>query len=178
MSANLLIDLNATGDYAISIASATGVGSTPASGVIIGAITDMINANTFCNVFVAGGATSGPLGIQVQCSDTTTSGSFTDPTSGLLQMPTNFSSGGILWVNSGLWASGNQPLSPAVDNAPIFCSGGVMFGAFQRPQRYARLIALSGTFTANVMAGFISNLKMTGSGGGYSLSPSSGSVSV
>lgn len=178
MSANLLVDLGSTADPAISIASAVGVGGTPASGVIIGAIADLLNANTFCNVFVAGGATSGPLGIQVQCSDTTTSGSFTDPTSGLAQLPTSFSSGGILWVNSGLWASGNLPPSPGVDNAPIYCSGAIMFGAFQRPQRYARLIALSGTFTANVMAGFISNLKTTGSGAGFTFSPGSGVVNV
>lgn len=180
MSANLLVDIGATGDFATSIGSAAGVASTPASGEIIGQIVDLLPSNTYTNVFVAGGPNSGQLGIQIQTSDSTTSGSFTDPTSGLPAgaLPSFLVSGGIMWVNSGLWASGYTPTTSVINNAPNFCSGGVAFGAFQRPHRYARLIALSGGFTAPVMAGFVSQLKVTGSGGGFSYSPGSGTVNV
>ena len=178
MSANLIVDIGGAGDFKPSVASAVGVAGTPASGVIIGAIVDMLHSDTYCNLMVTGGPTSGPLGVQVQTSDATTSGSFTDPTSGLSQLPTGFSSGGILWVNSGLWSSGNTPLSSPINNAPLFCSGGVQFGAFNRLGRYARAIALSGTFDAPLVAGFVSQLKTTGSGGGFAYSPGSGVVSV
>jgi hypothetical protein len=60
----------------------------------------------------------------------------------------------------------------------VFCSGGIEFGAFQRPHRYARLILNSGVFPNALTAGFISNKKFIGSGAGFTLSPSSGSVSV
>jgi hypothetical protein len=162
----------------ISISAINGVGGTPASGELVGGIVDMLHANNFCNLFVVGGPTSGPVSVQVQTSDLTTSGSFVDPTSGLPVMPTSFQSGGILIVNSGLWASGS-PLGPGVNNAPLFCSGGAQIAGFLRVGRYVRARALSGNaFDAPLTAGFLSQLKTTGSGAGFTFSPTSGTVSV
>ena len=214
-SANLVVDL---GDTTMFPPSAISTGS-PLSGAVVGTVCDLKDANTFTNVYVIGGATSGIVGIQIQTSDVTsgqlssgglsaiaTSGSFTDPTSGLAQLPTWVSSGGILWVNSGLWslpqgggASGTMSVNtfgfgtnpvfgaqtpaggsfPVSGNFTVFGSGGGMaIGGFQRPNRYARLIILSGSFSAFVAAGFIANLKSTGSGGGFTYSPGSGVVNV
>lgn len=55
--------------------------------------------------------------------------------------------------------------------APIFCSGGMAFAAFQRPQQYARLVLLSGASLPQfVQAGFFAQLMTTGSGS-YSQAP-------
>lgn len=174
MSANLVVDLGATCNYRLSIDVAT-----PAS-LIVGEIVDLQHANTNCNVWVAGGAGSGVLELRVQTSDTTTSGTFTDPTSGrtATQMPSFVASGGIMYVNSGLHVSGSQSLSSPVNNAPLFCSGGIQFGSFIRPHRYARLIVASSLFPDPVLAGFVSNKHTTGSGGGFTFAPGSGTVSV
>ena len=140
--------------------------------VVVGGIVDLLGANTFCNVWAAGRG-SGPAQFLIQTSDSTTSGSFTDPTSGLAQMPVNVTSGGVFTVNSGLAVSGwSSPAAP-VNNAPMFCSGGIQWGAFQRPQRYARLVLLSGIAMTNLLptGGFLSNKKVTGSGGGFTQSP-------
>jgi hypothetical protein len=174
MSANLVVDLANTCDYDVSLRVISG------DSTVVGLVVDLLGANTFCNVWAAGN-NSGPLPILIQTSDTTTSGDFTDPTSGLVQMPVNISSGGIFWVNSGLWSSGYSSPAPSVNNAPVFCSGGIQFGAFQRPQRYARLICTSGNASLTAVpfiAGFVSQRKVTGSGGGFSYSPLSGSVNV
>ena len=174
MSANLVVDLGATCDYALSLDVAT-----PAS-LTIGSIVDLANADTNCNIWVAGGGGSGVLEIRVQTSDGTTSGGFTDPTSGRAsnQLPSFIASGGIMYVNSGLAASGNQSLSAPVNTAPLFCSGGIQFGSFIRPHRYARLIVASSLFPDPVLAGFISNKRTTGSGGGFTFAPGSGTVNV
>lgn len=178
MSANLVVDLRNTTDRAVSLAVTSGTDTT------VGAVVDLLNANTWCNVFV-NGRNSGPLPIFIQTSDSTTSGSFTDPTSGLPTsvFPINGAivSGGIFWANSGLYASGNSSPAAPVNNAPLFCSGGTDYAAFQRPHRYARLICTSGNASlASVpfTAGFVSQKKVTGSGAGFSLLPGSGSVSV
>lgn len=180
MSANLVVDLGNTTHLEVSIASAIGVGGTPASGQIVGEIVDLNDANTFCNAYVAGGPTSGIFSMAVQTSDSLTSGSFTDPTSGLAQLPTSFLSGGVFVVNSGIGNSGRGGGTvPPVSGAPAFCSGGLQAAGFQRPHRYARLMALSGgSFDATVVAGFITQSRTTGSGGGFTLSPSSGLVEV
>jgi hypothetical protein len=150
----------------------------PASGEIVGGIVDMLHANNYTNLFVVGGPSSGLVSIQVQVSDSTTSGSFVDPTSGLAAFPGAFQSGGILIVNSGLWASGN-PLGAPINNAPLFCSGGIEVEAFQRTARYVRARVLSGgSFDAPLSASFIAQLKTTGSGAGFSYSPGSGTVTV
>ncbi|RJQ24630.1 hypothetical protein C4577_07625 [Candidatus Parcubacteria bacterium] len=173
MSANLVVDIANTCDYRASISMGSGINLT------VGEIVDLMHANTYCNVWCAGGAGSGVIQLRIQTSDTTTSGSFTDPTSGLPQMPVNVESGGTFWVNSGLWVSGNYSVTAPVADAPQFCSGGIAFGAFQRPHQYARLISVSGPFPNWFVAGFVSNKRTTGSGGGFSWQPlAAGSVNV
>jgi len=178
MSANLLIDLDSTAHVPLlSVAPAAGVASTPASGAIIGNIVDLLNYDTYCNFFVAG-SSSGSIRVAVQFSDDTTSGNFTDPTSGLAAdtFPT-LQSGGILHVNSGLWPSGGLPKNCPISGGPLFASGGVQFGSVIRPNRYGRLNILSGSANVGpVTAGFISQLRTTGSGGGFSWSPISGNA--
>lgn len=173
MSASLTVDLANTCDYRPSVVVGSG------SDLAIGNIVDLLQADTYTNIFVAGGiGGSGAIEVRVQTSDATTSGSFTDPTSGLAAFPVNLVSGGILFANSGLWVSGNYSVTAPVNNAPMFCSGGIFFGAVQRPHRYARLVYNSGPFPGAIVAGFIANKRTTGSGGGFSFSPGSGSVSV
>lgn len=149
----------------VSVAGVAGVGATPASGVIVGQNVDLLHANNFCNLTVMGGPSlSGQFRVLVQNSDSTASGTFTDPTSGLAVMPTRFLSGGVLVCNSG--------------NAEMR-SGGLVFAGFVRTGRYARTIIMSGDqFNAPVMTAFTSQLKTPGSGGGFSYSPTSGVVSV
>lgn len=162
-----------------SISPANGVAASPASGVIIGQIVDMLHANNYCNVFVAGGPSSGPFQVQVQVSDGVTSGSFGDPTSGAAAFQGPVLSGGLAWINSGLHTSGNRPNGPNVNNAPLFCSGNTTGFGFLRTGRYARVNVLSGSaFSAPVAAGFITQLKVIGSGTGFTLSPTSGVPSV
>lgn len=174
MSANLVVDIGATCDYRASVTVSSG------SNLIVGQIVDLTNANTYCNVFCAGGIGSGEIVLRIQTSDAVTSGTFTDPTSGiaLLDLPPSITSGGQIHVNSGLWASGNSSLTSPVNSAPLFCSGGIQFAAFQRPHQYARLILVSGPFLNSITAGFVSNKRQTGSGGGFTYSPGSGTVDV
>lgn len=132
------------------------------------------------------------------------SGSFTDPTSGLPDFSQSIvKSGGLIYINSGLvslpfggGASGTMNVNTfaagthvsfngqhgtgfaASGNFPVFCSGGFATASFLRPHRYARLVALSGGFTAQVVAGFLSSDKVTGSGGGFTYAPLTGTVNV
>ena len=175
MSANLIVDIGNTCDYRTSVSVGSG------SDLLVGQIVDFQHADTNCNVWVAGAiAGSGVVEVRVQTSDATTSGSFTDPTSGLaaLDRPGFFSSGGAFFANSGLHSSGNAFLSSVVNTAPLFCSGGIQFTHFQRPHRYARLIYVSGVYPNTITAGFLSQKLTTGSGGGFTLAPSSGTVNV
>lgn len=233
MSANLIVDLGSTAFFATSISQgATAVVSGTAVGIsgqaVVGQWIDMSQSDTFCNVYVAAGPCSGPLMVAVQScigpydvplninnfsgnifsGGAPMSGSFTDPTSGLAQLPTWFSSGGVLVINSGfatvpgqLGASGQQvagypqgtlPFGPTPVNQgqngpafvgsgaiPEFASGGIAFAAFQRPYQYCRLVVLSGATQVNFLqAGFISNLRTVGSGGGFSYQPQLGTVNV
>ncbi len=170
------MDIGNTADYAVSVAVGSG------SDLTVGRIIDFLNADTYTNIMVTGGPGSGAIELRVQTSDTTTSGSFTDPTSGLpagvFPISERVVSGGIFWANSGLAVSGNQSLTAPINNAPLFCSGGVMFGAFQSPHRFARLLYNSGPFPNFLTAGFVKNKRTTGSGGGFSYSPGSGTPSV
>lgn len=161
MSAGL-VDLGNSLTLLPSIQAAAGVGSTPASGEIIGLNCDLRDANNMTSLLISWGpSTSGPFKVQVQTSDTTNSGDFTDPTSGLQRMPTTFLSGGIVVVNSG-------------NNA---ASGGFFMAGFLRPHRYARARVLSGDqFNSPVNVGLAGASKRTGSGTGVSFSPGSGSV--
>jgi hypothetical protein len=136
----------------------------------------MLNSDTFCNLQVTGNTQSGQLRIQIQTSDTDVSGLYTDPTSGLAQLPTVFASGGILWLNSG--GTGGGTLGAFISGHSMY-SGFCESAAFQRPQRFVRAIMMSGDwFGGPLQANFLSQYKTTGSGGGYSPSPTSGLVSV
>ncbi len=58
-------------------------------------------------------------------------------------------------------------------------SGFSVYGAFQRLGRFARAVALSGDFYVGPLSvNIVSQLRTTGSGGGFSFSPTSGVVNV
>lgn len=191
MSANLVVDLfnnvhsqpslpstAVAGKGGIAVTSGGCVSSL--SGVLIGDIIDLGDANTVCNVYVAGKPIgSGPLIIGVQCSDSTASGTFTDPTSGLAQLPGKFASGGFLILGSGAWTDGFVGIFGSGVSGNIFLSGVMTGSYFQRPQQFARLFLASGfADVAGFQAGFITQLRTVGSGGGYSYQPTSGAVNV
>ncbi len=171
-----MIDIGNTCDYQVSLISLSG------SNTAVGRIIDLLGADTNCIGWVAATALSGLAPIFIQTADVTTSGTFSDPTSGLWEgggLPDGVASGGIFWANSGLYASGyNSPSSP-LNDGPLMCSGGIQFFHFQKPHRYARLNLSGGAIGAEIlMAGFISQKKVTGSGHGFSFLPGSGSLSV
>ena len=187
MSANLVVDLGATTIAGQSLPVGT-TGLTLSgqfaglSGVTVGGIVDLKDADTFCNIYVGGITTlaSGILIIGVQTSDGTTSGSFTDPLSGLaaLDRPQRWASGGNLILGSGVTAAPSTGLWGSAISGYNMQSGFMAFAAFQRNFRYARLLFNSGFYIGTLHAGFISNLRTTGSGGGFTLAPGSGTVSV
>lgn len=158
MSASLIVDLDPA---TVHLPSINVVNAFPCSGAVIGDIVDMKEANTFTNVYYVHSITqSGLLRLAIQTSDATTSGSFTDPTSGLARFPTNIQSGGLIWINSG---------------TTTLKSGDIGFAAFQRPHRYMRINALSGDFFQAVLgAGAIGQRRTTISGPGFTWSPQSG----
>lgn len=131
------------------------------------------------------------------------SGAFYDPTSGMVDFPGPVKSGGLLYINSGFvvtpqggGASGAQYTNVfgagtnpnfngqgglgfvASGNFPVFASGGIAWGGLQMGGRYGRLVALSGGYTGQVIAGFLKQMRTTGSGGGFTYSPQSGTVVV
>ena len=184
MSASLLVDAHGS---LISFPSLPGsVTLSPSgqlcglSGQLCGDIIDLRDANTFTNVYVQGRQMlvgSGAAIIMVQTSADTTSGNFTDPTSGLpaSALPTScpgFQSGGLMHIGSG-----GGVLSAQVSGQNVN-SGFMAFGGFLSPHRYMRLLFGTGTYVGPVAAGFMKQAKTTGSGGGFSFSPSSGSVNV
>ena len=190
MSANLLVDLGGTCQLGVTLdppQAQSGLIS-PNSGPLIGQSVNMNNANTACNVLVAGVNynQSGVLIIQVQTSDSDTSGLYTDPTSGLAQLPGAFSSGGLLWINSGGLLNGtlNSTIQTgASSGSPIsgqaLLSGFAVATFFQRVGTFARANVLSGGFyNGPLTVTFVSQLRTTGSGGGFTFSPGSGSVNV
>lgn len=182
-SANLVVDLGNTcqfgnSQFGWSVTSGLSNLVAVASGTLIGTSIDMLHSDTFCNMAITGQSTSGQLRIQVQCSDSDTSGNYTDPTSGLAQFPTIFQSGGIVWINSGGAGGG---IFGAQASGYSLASGFACSAAFQRPQRYVRANVLSETsqqYAGPLTVQFISQYKTTGSGGGFTLSPTSGTVSV
>lgn len=179
MSASTLVDLQNTCQRAVSIQGdfvLSGAAVFPCSGAVIGQIVDLLHADTYCNLFVCGISASGQLRAQVQCSDTATSGSMTDPISGLTDRPGAFASGGILWINSGGTTGG---LLNGLVSGEAIASGFFVAQGFIRVGRFARVNFLSGDFAAGALtAGFISQRKTTSSGGGFTLLPGSGTVSV
>lgn len=179
MSASYLVDLGSTTQMAVSIQDGpilSGSITAPCSGAIIGQGINMINSDSYCNLFVAGVTASGQLRVQVQSSDTDTSGTYTDPTSGLPNLPGAFQSGGLLWINSGGLLGG---VLGSGTSGQYVASGFATSQAFLRPGTFARANLLSGDFAVGGFTiGFISQLKTTGSGGGFSFQPSSGTVNV
>lgn len=179
-SAGLVVDLGNTCQSLPSLPGA--VTQSPSgqlcglSGILVGDIIDMRDSDTLCNVYMAGTAvlSSGPAIIQVQTADATTSGTFTDPTSGLGRLPSVFQSGGNIWLNSGSFAG----IYGSGTSGQFVTSGFCAFASFQRPHRYARLLFNSGFYIGPLQAGFVSQLKTTGSGGGFTFAPGSGTVSV
>ncbi len=180
-SANLVVDLwNTT----VMLASITDTpvlsGSLIVNGsgaATIGQTCDLLNANTYCNVFAGGNTASGRLRLQVQTSDQDVSGTFTDPTSGLPNLPGAWQSGGILWLNSGLDGGLFGPFT----SGQCITSGFFVAQGFQRPGRYARvnvLLEAGPQYAGGLTAGFVTQLKTTGSGGGFSFQPTSGPVNV
>ena len=191
-SAGLVVDLGNTALFAVSWPS-TGVAADDAilitsggamsslSGVLIGAVVDLLQADTYCNLWAAGkGFGSGPLLLQVQTADAVTSGSFTDPTSGLAagDRPGAFLSGTILVIGSGPATDATLGILGSGYSGSFLLSGWAVGQGFVRVGRYARVNVLSGFYDGTLVAGFLSQLKTTGSGGGFSFSPGSGSVSV
>ena len=175
MSANLAVDLGNTTLTAPSLTS-TAITS---SNVTVGGIVDLLNADTYTSLLATGRNVhlSGQLQIQVQTADTTASGDFTEPMSGLAEFPTAFVSGGIIQLNSG--TIGGQEFGPGMSGRFMW-SGFTCFAAFQRPHRYARVLELSSDLWLGAFqASFVSQLRTTGSGaGGYETNPSSGPVNV
>lgn len=179
-SANLIVDIGGTAQSQLTIGiGGAGSGNIyAASGAVIGMSVNLIAANTYCNLHVAGTPlfASGQLRIAVQVADADTSGSFVDPTSGTTQLPTSFSSGGILILNSGGLGSGTLNVGTSGQNMQ---SGFSVYAAFLRNGQFARANVLSGDFYAGTLTvSLVSQLKTTGSGGGFSFSPGSGVVSV
>jgi len=193
VSANLLVDLQGTAQLGLTLGIG-GAGSGliyPASGAVIGASINMGNADTACNLLLAGNEVfgSGQLRVQVQASDTDVSGNYTDPTSGLAQLPSWFSSGGILILNSGALLNGTlqgalqtQGVNSGLPGSGYAIQSGFAVAAmFQRPApgQFVRANVLSGDFYAGTLVGvFISQYRTTGSGGGFSYSPGSGQINV
>lgn len=176
MSANLVVDLFNTCQMAFSFRSGILSGETA---VRIGDIVDMLSADTNTQLFVVGRSTgSGPLLVGVQTSPDTTSGNFTNPISGLSQFPGAFRSGGYLIIGSGPATDTRLGIFGSGVSGQIIQSGFVAASHFQRPHRYARVIIGSGLYDGYLQAGFIGNLRTTGSGGGATQSPGSGAVSV
>ena len=192
MSASLLVDLGQTcqlqysfpsrqtqADQGILITSGGAISSL--SGVLIGGTVDLLQSDTYCNLFAMGiGFGSGPLVIGVQTSPDTTSGNFTDPTSGQTAfLPTAFASGGVIIIGSGpTGASGFLGTFSSGYSGSIIGSGWMAAAAFLRPHRFARAYVASGFYDGTLMVGFISQLRTTGSGGGFAYAPTSGTVSV
>lgn len=177
MSASLTVDLGNTCQMDVSIQGTpvlSGALVAPCSGAIIGDGINMMNSDTYCNLFVAGYSTSGQLRVQVQCADSDVSGSYTDPMSGLTERPGAWQSGAILWINSG--GAGGGLLGAGV-SGQFLASGFTIAQGFIRTGTFVRANLLSGDFGGGPLTiGFISNLKTTGSGYGFTWAPGSGTA--
>lgn len=217
MAAGLTVDLGNTTYFPPSISQANNSGTALSSGnQIVGQWLDLSNTDTFCNVYASVGACSGPIGLAIQTAPGPNtlppftnafsgsvfsgggplSGQFTDPTSGLAQLPTWVSSGGILWLNSGLYTTpgglnasgvnltnnyttqtlpfGPNPIQQAQcgqamllsGSWPIMASGGHAYAAFQRPHQYVRLMYLSGNTLPQFFQAGFISNKLTTGSGG------------
>lgn len=184
MSANLVVDLGNTCQIGWSIPDQANLSPSGQvcglSGLTPGKTVDMLHADTYCNLLVVGQAVlaSGPLVIQVQCSDDNST--WFDPTSGYAAFPGAFTSGTLLTLNSG---SAGGTFGAAVSGHMVL-SGFAEAQGFQRTGRFVRANMLgsggvaSGLFIGNLAVGFVSQYRTTGSGGGFAYSPTSGTVNV
>ena len=179
MSANLVVDVGGTCQFTVAFTSGNvSCQICGLSGRVGGPIVDLLHAYTMCNVGLVGLAalSSGPLIVGIQTADVTTSGDFTDPTSGIpvADLPQQFNSGGNLIIGSGstgyVYASGVS--------GTAMQSGWVQYASFVRPGRYARVIINSGFYIGTLQVHFLSQLKTTGSGGGFTYNPGSGTINV
>ena len=192
-SANLTVDLGNTTQQGTSLfgwSATSGVSNAVcvASGTIVGQSIDMLHSDTYCNVQITGQSTSGQLRIQVQTADNDVSGQYTDPTSGLAQLPGTFQSGGIIWVNSGGAGGG---FFNAFTSGQSIASGFSFTTAFQRPAavpgatigggRFVRALVLSEStaqYAGPLVVNFLGQFRTTGSGGGFTWSPQTGPSTV
>lgn len=156
-----------------------------ASGGVVGQSCNLQHADSYCNLLVQGQLLngSGQLRIAVQCSDTDTSGSYVDPTSGFSVFPGPWQSGGILWLNSGalLGTTFNAIQTGATSGVPAsgyaVQSGFTVAAGFIRNGIFARAVALSGDFYVGPLSvSFISQSRETSSGGGFTMSPLANSI--
>jgi len=165
----LIVDIGGTAQSVLSIGSPpllSGSFTAAGSGTVIGQSCNLINSDTYCNINIAGISQSGQLRVQVQTADTDTSGSYTDPTSGLPQFPTSFQSGGILWINSGGVLGG---VLAGQTSGYAIASGFNVFAAFIRNGTFVRANVIGeGTsqYAGPLTVSFVSQNKTTGSGGG------------
>lgn len=182
MSANLIVDLGGAALLGASLPG--GIVVSPSglvdglSGVLVGDTVDSRDANVFTNVVVMGrSVTSGPLRVGVQTSPDGLSGTFTDPTSGLAALPTRFASGGWLIIGQSGTAPGHWNPGEGV-SGQYLKSGFCVAAGFQSPHRYMRAILGSGFYDGPLQVAFVKQQRTTGSGGGFTFSPGSGSINV
>ncbi len=216
MSANYIVDLGNVllGGQTIQ----PGVASAPTSGVTIGLPIQLRNANSLTNVQVGGAANSGILVVQIQTGTGSglfqsggglpASGFMTDPTSGYVDFPGPIKSGGLMYINSGLFtlmggggASGGMNINTfqqgehsnynnqlggwlvTSGSSTVFGSGGGnAWGHFQRPQDHdwvrVNILGIGSGFTGLVYANVFGMMRTTGSGGGFTTQPQTGTVNV
>ena len=165
--ANLVIDIGGSCLFDLSNINTSG-STTPSSGVLVGRGVDLLNASTLCNAMVSYGTSqSGFIGVQFQESDTDVSGNY---------VPIQVASGTWNWLSGGRLVINSSGIG---QSGVGIVSGDMAFSAFERRYRYVRSIVESGgLWDAPVNVGFVSQLKVTGSGGGFSYSPGSGTVNV
>lgn len=150
------------------------------SGGLIGNSVDLLNGHNYCNVLVQGYGTqlSGQIQIQIQQSDSDTSGNYTDPTKGMLSgdLTNQFASGCIMTINP----NNSGGVFGAFQSGQSFLSGFTAFGAFMRGARYVRANIVSGNTggCAALSVSFVEQQHVVGSGAGYTYAPGSGSVNV
>ena len=182
MSASYLVDLGGSCQLTPTIFGLQAVSGNvyAASGATIGQSCYTPFSDSACNVVIQGNCAygSGQLRIQVQSAPADVSGQYTDPTSGLSQMPSWFSSGGLLWLNSGALLGmtvGGQNSGQASGHQ--ISSGFAESAYFLKPFPYIRANVLSGDFyCGDLNVAFVSQFKTTGSGAGFTLSPQGSGV--
>ena len=167
MSASLVVDLGNTTLHQVTIVPEY---QPVASGAVVGRGVDMLHADTLTNVFIAhGNILSGRADYAFQESDTDVSGNYA---------AINVNSGESWWMSGGRTTINSSGVGMSGTGR---VSGAIPMGFFQRQRRYVRAIqeALGAIGSdAEVGVGVVAQLLQTGSGGGFTLAPSSGTVNV